>query len=102
MYGTVSSAWTIEKGTFALAVELPANTTATVRIPNTTVAKVTEGGQPVAVGNGITAVRQDGKTAFRRDVISPSGVRSSRRREVPPYPYLHICFTFNTLKPACG
>jgi alpha-L-rhamnosidase len=61
MYGTVSSAWTLEKGTFALAVELPANTTATVRIPNTTVAKVTEGGQPVAVGNGITAVRQDGK-----------------------------------------
>ena len=60
MYGTVSSSWTLRDGAFALDVELPANTTATVRLPGAQVSGTTEGGEPLAAGDGITEVRQDG------------------------------------------
>lgn len=60
MFGTVGSAWTLEQGTFTLVVEVPANTRATVRLPRAALAGVTEGGQPLATGNGVTAVRQEG------------------------------------------
>jgi alpha-L-rhamnosidase len=60
MYGKVSSAWTIKDGTFELAVEVPANTRATVRLPGAQLASVSEGGRPLAVGNGVTAQKQDG------------------------------------------
>ena len=43
-------------------MEVPANTRATVRLPNAQLADVTEGGQPLAGGNGISAKRQDGDT----------------------------------------
>jgi hypothetical protein len=56
----VSSAWTLEGGRFALEVEVPPNTTASVRLPATRVAAVTESGRPLAAGDGIAAVRQDG------------------------------------------
>jgi len=61
-YGKVASAWTLEDGAFDLRVEIPANTRATVRLPRAQLASVTEGGQPLAGGNGITAKRQDGDT----------------------------------------
>ena len=60
MYGRVSSSWSIEQGTFVLEVEVPANASATVRLPRAPRGSVTESGQPLAVGNGIGAVRQDG------------------------------------------
>jgi alpha-L-rhamnosidase len=60
MYGRVSSSWSIEQGTFVLEVEVPANASATVRLPRAARGSVTESGQPLAVGNGIGAVRQDG------------------------------------------
>ena len=60
MYGTASSAWSIANGAFTLDVEVPANTHATVRVPHASAVNVSENGRPVAVGNGITAVRQDG------------------------------------------
>jgi alpha-L-rhamnosidase len=41
-------------------VEIPPNTLATVRLPRAQIASVTEGGQAVAKGNGITDSRQDG------------------------------------------
>jgi len=59
-YGKVSSAWTLKDGTFELAVEIPVNTRATVRLPGAQLASVTEGGRPLAVGNGVTAQKQDG------------------------------------------
>jgi alpha-L-rhamnosidase len=59
MYGRLSSAWTVRDGVFDLAVEVPPNTTATVRLPGAKQAAVTEGGRPLAVGNGVTAVRQE-------------------------------------------
>jgi alpha-L-rhamnosidase len=63
MYGKVSSAWTLEGERFELAVEIPANTRATVRLPRADLGSVTEGGSPLGGGNGITARRQDGSDA---------------------------------------
>lgn len=48
MYGKVSSAWEIKDGKFALAVEIPANTKATVRLPKAQLANVTESGQIIS------------------------------------------------------
>jgi alpha-L-rhamnosidase len=60
MYGTVASAWTLENGRFELAVQVPPNTRGTVRLPHAPQGGVTVDGKPLAVGNGITAARQDG------------------------------------------
>jgi alpha-L-rhamnosidase len=61
-YGNVASAWTRKDATFELQVDVPANTRATVRLPDARIASVTEGGRPLADGNGITASRQDADT----------------------------------------
>jgi len=58
--GRVSVAWQRDGGRFALEVELPPNTSAEVRLPRARLGSVTEGGQPLADGNGIKARRQDG------------------------------------------
>jgi alpha-L-rhamnosidase len=60
MHGRVSSAWTLEGGRFTLDVEIPPNTTATVRLPSARLADVTEGGKVLAAGNGIATAGQDG------------------------------------------
>lgn len=59
-YGKVASAWTLKEGRFELTVDVPANTRATVRLPKAQLTSVTEGGQPVASGNGIRGPKQDG------------------------------------------
>jgi alpha-L-rhamnosidase len=59
MYGRVSSAWTMRGGAFELAVEVPPNTAAMVRLPGAKRGAVTEGGRPLAEGNGIAAVHQE-------------------------------------------
>src|SRR5262249_17004015 len=59
-YGRVASAWTLTDGRFDLAVEVPPNTRATVRLPKAALADVTEDGKPLTEGNGITARRQPG------------------------------------------
>ena len=63
MYGKVGSAWNLKDGRFELAVEIPANTRATVRLPNADLATVLEGGQAVTTGNGITRKWQEGNSA---------------------------------------
>jgi alpha-L-rhamnosidase len=45
----VSSAWTLDGERFEWSVTLPANTSATVRVPAKPEQTVTEGGQPVSV-----------------------------------------------------
>ena len=45
MYGLVSSGWEIADGKLTLKIEVPANTTATVRLPGAKVEDVTEGGK---------------------------------------------------------
>jgi alpha-L-rhamnosidase len=64
MYGKVSSAWSLKDNQFDLALEVPANTRATVRLPKAQMAAVTESGRPVAVGNSIASARQDGDTVI--------------------------------------
>jgi alpha-L-rhamnosidase len=60
MYGKVSSAWTLKGGKFELAVEIPANTRATARLPKAQLAGVTEGGAPLTSAGGVSGARQDG------------------------------------------
>ncbi len=60
MYGTLRSAWELKDGSFELLVTVAPNTRATVSIPTAKLAQVTEGGEPLSVGRGITAVREEG------------------------------------------
>jgi alpha-L-rhamnosidase len=62
-YGKVGSAWTLQNARFELAVEVPPNTRASVRLPKARVASVSESGKPLTDGNGITGHRQDGEVA---------------------------------------
>jgi len=63
-YGRVASHWSISGDRFRLVIEVPANTTATVRLPRATLDGVTEGGQPASRAPGVTASRQEGQTAI--------------------------------------
>ncbi|HSC26256.1 MAG TPA: glycoside hydrolase family 78 protein [Vicinamibacterales bacterium] len=60
MYGVVSSEWTIRDGRFELAVEIPANTSATIRLPGAGLKPVTESGGPLSEAKGISRERRDG------------------------------------------
>lgn len=62
LYGTVSSAWQLNNQEFQLVAQVPPNTHATVRLPGAVLAAVMEGGKALAVGNGITAIKQSGET----------------------------------------
>lgn len=59
-YGQVGTEWKLKGRSFQLALTVPANTTATVRLPAAHVADVVESGKAVEVGSGISAVSQDG------------------------------------------
>jgi alpha-L-rhamnosidase len=62
-YGRAASHWTKTASGFDLSVDVPPNTTATVRVPNAKLEAVTEGGKPIQGLDGVTASRQDGETA---------------------------------------
>jgi len=62
MYGPVASGWEIKDGRFRLDVEIPPNTTATVRLPNARVESVSEGGAPLGRAAGVSQVAQDGRS----------------------------------------
>lgn len=62
-YGRVSSAWTVKDGVFELAVEIPANTNATVTLPKAQLTRVMESGKAVAGADGVSGSRQEGTTA---------------------------------------
>ena len=47
-YGTIRSAWRLESRRLTLQVTVPPSTTATIRVPATDPASVTEGGEPAA------------------------------------------------------
>lgn len=53
VYGPVSSGWEIADGKLTLKIEVPPNTTASVRIPNAQLNDVTEGGASLAGRAGI-------------------------------------------------
>jgi alpha-L-rhamnosidase len=59
MYGHVASGWEIADGKITIRVEVPANTTATVRLPKARLEEVNEGGKPLADRTDIARARQD-------------------------------------------
>jgi alpha-L-rhamnosidase len=59
-YGRVSSAWTRDGQSLDLKVEVPANATATIRLPGARLAGVTESGQALSAAAGLSSPRQDG------------------------------------------
>jgi alpha-L-rhamnosidase len=60
VYGHVASGWKIAEGKFSLTVEVPANTTATVRLPKTKLEQAREGQKPLAGRADILGARQAG------------------------------------------
>jgi len=59
-YGRVASAWTLQDGKLELAVTVPPNTRASVRLPKAKLAAVAESGKPLADGNGVIGRKQEG------------------------------------------
>ena len=60
MYGTVKSAWELSESGFALDVVVPANTCATVRLPDAKLKEATESGKALAEAEGVTQAEQVG------------------------------------------
>ncbi|MGB8476566.1 MAG: glycoside hydrolase family 78 protein [Candidatus Acidiferrum sp.] len=60
MYGRVASGWEVADGKLTMKIEVPANTTATVRLPNAKLENVSEGGKPLAGRTDILQARQAG------------------------------------------
>ena len=55
MYGNVSSDWQISNDKFSLSVEVPANTRATVRLPNAKLDEVTESNRTISTDKTLVA-----------------------------------------------
>ena len=64
----MSSAWKIDGSAFELAVEIPSNTTAMIRLPGARLADVKEGGLALSAAAGVGPPRQDGP-----DVVFEAG-----------------------------
>jgi alpha-L-rhamnosidase len=63
--GTIGSAWTVEGRQFAWSVAVPANTTATIYIPATSAADVTESGRPADDAQGVSFMSvEDGYAVY--------------------------------------
>ncbi len=60
MYGKINSGWRIENSTFTLEVEIPANTTATVQLPNAKLEEVKESNKPLKKAKGVKSYSQMG------------------------------------------
>lgn len=60
MYGRVSSGWTIAGGKLTVTIEVPANTTATVRLPKAKLEEVGGGGKLLAGRADVSHARQAG------------------------------------------
>jgi alpha-L-rhamnosidase len=62
-YGRIISDWKIEAGKFTLRVVIPANSSATIVIPNARAETVMESGRPAAMEEGVKFLRQEGDAA---------------------------------------
>jgi len=60
-YGRVESTWHRDDGRFRLEVTIPANTEATVRLPDAARTAVTESGTPLDEAAGLSLIRPDGE-----------------------------------------
>ena len=65
IHGTISSSWQKKQGGLTLKVRVPVNTTATVYVPASPGAVITEGGKPVSRAKGIRILApEDDETVF--------------------------------------
>ena len=65
MYGRISSSWKTENGIFTYEASVPANTTAKLYLPASSVGSITENGKPVKKSKGVTFISyEDGKAIF--------------------------------------
>jgi len=60
LYGPVESGWRLAEQKMIVNIEIPSNTTATVRLPRAKLADVREGGKRLASSEAITNALQDG------------------------------------------
>ena len=60
-FGTIRSNWNIDGRTMVLAVDIPANSNATMQLPDARLAEVTESGAPMARAAGVSGGHQSGK-----------------------------------------
>ena len=60
-YGLLGSDWRVANGVVTLTVTVPANTTASVTLRNTTAATAREGGMALSAAAGVRSVRAEGK-----------------------------------------
>jgi len=63
-YGPIVSNWRIENGMLHMDVTVPPGTTATVYVPTSTPAAVTEGGRPVTQAAGVRSAGVAGGKAL--------------------------------------
>jgi len=61
-FGKVASAWELKDERLELTVEVPANSRATVRLPEAAMDQMTESGKALAVGDGVASIRSDGNS----------------------------------------
>jgi alpha-L-rhamnosidase len=59
LYGEIASSWQMRDGRFTLTITVPANTTATVFLPDAEARQVTEGSQAVETAEGVIQVSQE-------------------------------------------
>jgi alpha-L-rhamnosidase len=60
-YGMLSTEWHLGAGSFTLEIVIPANTSATVTLPNATVDRVLEGGSTLRQASGVRSAEQNGR-----------------------------------------
>ena len=63
VYGNIISNWALSGGAFTYNATVPANTTATLRLPALNGSTITESGQSIAQADGVTFVEFQGDTA---------------------------------------
>lgn len=61
--GRIAVAWKLAEGRFACELTLPANTSATLRLPARDAATITESGRPLAEADGVRLLRMEGDRA---------------------------------------
>ncbi len=65
MYGRIGSAWKVDGKTLTYRATVPANTTATLRLPTSAADSVKEGAEDARRANGVTFLKyEDGKAVF--------------------------------------
>ena len=66
VHGKISSAWKLEAGKLTMDVIVPVNTTATVSVPATDAASVTENGKPAGQAQGVKFLHvADGAAVYK-------------------------------------